>query len=69
MRSLIATLAFVAIAGTPHAVCAAPPERVAAHTKQLTYAEKDAFIQMAMRSGGLPGLQTAVVKDGRIVWM
>ena len=35
----------------------------------LTDAEKDAFIQMAMRSGGLPGLQTVVVKNGQIVWM
>ena len=35
----------------------------------LTDAEKDTFIRMAMRSGGLPGLQTVVVKNGRIVWM
>jgi len=32
-------------------------------------AEKDAFIKLTMRSDGLPGLQTVVVKDGRVLWM
>jgi CubicO group peptidase (beta-lactamase class C family) len=40
-----------------------------AEAKPLTDSEKSAFIQMAMRSGGLPGLQTVVVKGGQIVWM
>ena len=34
----------------------------------LTDADKDAFIQLVMRSAGLPGLQTVVVKNGRVVW-
>jgi CubicO group peptidase (beta-lactamase class C family) len=36
--------------------------------KAASDAEKAAFIRLAMRSGGLPGLQTVVVKNGRIVW-
>jgi CubicO group peptidase (beta-lactamase class C family) len=30
--------------------------------------DKDAFIQLQMRAAGIPGLQTVVVKDGRVVW-
>jgi CubicO group peptidase (beta-lactamase class C family) len=30
--------------------------------------DKDVFIQLAMRSAGIPGLQTVVVKNGRVVW-
>ena len=33
-----------------------------------TAAERDAFIQKMMRSAGFPGLQVAVVKQGRVVW-
>jgi CubicO group peptidase (beta-lactamase class C family) len=66
MRRLLVTLAFVAIVGTSHAVCAVPPKKGAAETKALTDTEKDAFIEMAMRSGGLPGLQTVIVKNGQI---
>jgi CubicO group peptidase (beta-lactamase class C family) len=60
------------------AICGAAASASAAHqtgrTDQevvapaLTDAEKDAFIQLAMRTGGLPGLQTVVVKNGKIVW-
>lgn len=47
----------------------AAPTDPAVVAPSLTDAEKDAFIHMAMRSGGLPGLQTVVVKNGEIVWM
>jgi CubicO group peptidase (beta-lactamase class C family) len=68
-RWLLVTLVFGATVGASHALCAAPPEKVAAETKALTDTERDAFIEMAMRSGGLPGLQTVVVKNGRILRM
>ena len=45
------------------------PAEKAIELKALTDSEKEVFIQTAMRSGGLPGVQTVVVKDGRIVWM
>jgi len=31
-------------------------------------AERDAFVQQIMKEAGIPGLQTVVVKDSRIVW-
>jgi hypothetical protein len=55
------------------AAASASPKHQAGRTDQevvapaLTDAEKNAFIQLAMRSGGLPGLQTVVVKNGKIV--
>ena len=63
MRWLLVTLVFVAIVGTSHAACAVLPEKGAEETKALTDTDKDAFIEMAMRSGGLPGLQTVIVKN------
>ena len=66
MRWLLVTLVFVAIVGTSHAACAVLPEKGAEETKALTDTDKDAFIEMAMRSGGLPGLQTVIVKNGQI---
>lgn len=39
------------------------------NSKALSDAERDAFIGLAMRSTGLPGLQTGVIKNGKIVWM
>src|SRR5262249_15762912 len=30
--------------------------------------ERDAFVAQVMREGGIPGLQLAVVKDGRLAW-
>jgi CubicO group peptidase (beta-lactamase class C family) len=48
---------------------AAQARAAAMETTALTDSEKDTFIQMAMRSGGLPGLQTVVVKNGHIVWI
>jgi CubicO group peptidase (beta-lactamase class C family) len=49
--------------------CHAEPARTSGDAKALTESDRDAFIQLAMRSGGLPGLQTVVVKHGRVVWM
>jgi CubicO group peptidase (beta-lactamase class C family) len=72
MRSgLVERLAFalVGIIGLAPALQAAQPRATATETPALRDSEKIAFIQMAMRSGGLPGLQTVVVKNGRIVWM
>ena len=72
MRSLKSlTIYFVLASGGPTlpATCLAGPMDKAGVAPSLTDAEKDAFIQMDMRSGGLPGLQTVVVKNGRIVWM
>ena len=62
----------VAMCGTAASASAAPqagPIDPGVVAPALTDAEKDTFIQLAMRSGGLPGLQTVVVKDGQIVWM
>jgi CubicO group peptidase (beta-lactamase class C family) len=30
--------------------------------------DKDTFIQLSMRAAGIPGLQTVVVKNGRVIW-
>ena len=59
----------LAICGAPSAAHQAGPTDQAVVAPALTEAEKDAFIQLAMRSGGLPGLQTVVVKNGQNVWM
>ena len=39
-----------------------------AQREATTEAHREAFIRDAMRNGGIPGLQTVVVKDGHIVW-
>jgi CubicO group peptidase (beta-lactamase class C family) len=65
-RWLHVPLIFVAIVGASHGLCAAKSEMTAAGTKALSDIEQDAFIEMAMRSGGLPGLQTVIVKNGQI---
>jgi CubicO group peptidase (beta-lactamase class C family) len=62
-------LALVGLFALSPVVCAAQIKTSSMETTALTDSEKDAFIEMAMRSGGLPGLQTVVVKNGRIVRM
>ncbi|HMI57308.1 MAG TPA: serine hydrolase domain-containing protein [Gemmatimonadaceae bacterium] len=59
-RSLLAAglLAFAALAA-PSAV---------AQRETTTDAQREAAIRDAMRDAGIPGLQTVVVKSGRIVW-
>ena len=47
----------------------AAPAGETGEAKALTDAERDSFVVMAIRSGGLAGLQTLVVKNGKIVWM
>jgi CubicO group peptidase (beta-lactamase class C family) len=72
MRSVhfeVLVFALVGMIGLSSAVHAAQARASTMETKALTDSEKDAFIQMAMRSGGIPGLQTVVVKDSRIMWM
>lgn len=49
-------------------VSPAGPTGAGAEGKLLTDRDKDTFIQLAMRAAGLPGLQTVVVKNGRVVW-
>jgi CubicO group peptidase (beta-lactamase class C family) len=66
MHWLHVPLIFVAIVWASHGLCAAKSEMTAAGTKALSDTEQDAFIEMAMRSGGLPGLQTVIVKNGQI---
>lgn len=61
-------VALLASSLTVPTACRAEPAGRTVEAKTLTDAERDAFIQMAMRSGGLPGLQTVVVRNGRIVW-
>jgi CubicO group peptidase (beta-lactamase class C family) len=56
------TLALVLSSASPAAPMGKGSEGV------LTDGDKDTFIQMAMRAAGLPGLQTVVVKNGRVVW-
>jgi CubicO group peptidase (beta-lactamase class C family) len=60
--------ALVGAGGSSFTTCAAQPAQTTNATTALTDADKDAFIQLAMRSAGLPGLQTVVVKNGRVVW-
>lgn len=49
-------------------VSPAGPTGAGAEGKLLTDRDEDTFIQLAMRAAGLPGLQTVVVKNGRVVW-
>jgi CubicO group peptidase (beta-lactamase class C family) len=71
MRStrLLLGLVYVGLIGLSAAIYAAQAKTTPMETTALTDSDKDAFIKMAMRSGGLPGLQAVVVKNGRIVWM
>ena len=42
--------------------------RAQSSSGRLSDAEKDSFVQFMMRSAGIPGLQTVVVENSRIVW-
>jgi CubicO group peptidase (beta-lactamase class C family) len=65
---LRAALLQLVVAGGAVAASAQPFD-AGFESRSLREGEKDAIIKLAMRSGGLPGLQTVVVKDGRVVWM
>jgi CubicO group peptidase (beta-lactamase class C family) len=67
-RSLALICTFVASMAVSLTAIAAQPVKQADSARALSDAERDSFIQMAMRSGGLPGLQAIVVRDNRIVW-
>jgi CubicO group peptidase (beta-lactamase class C family) len=42
--------------------------RALAQTRSAVDAERDGFVRQMMKSAGMPGVQTVVVKHGRIVW-
>ena len=42
--------------------------RAQSGSRLLTEAEKDSFIQQIMKSAGIPGLQTVVVNNTRVIW-
>lgn len=71
MKSIRSTGCAVALlaGGLVFFACSAWAAGNAGESKALTDAGRDAFIGLAMRSAGLPGVQTVVVKNGKIVWM
>ena len=64
--ALAAVLPLLGLVTAYSSRAARPPDTTVAHAPSDV--EKDAFIRLAMRSDGLPGLQTVVVKNGRVVW-
>src|SRR5262249_20667052 len=52
MKRILATLALAAVGAAPFPGAS----------------ERDAYVAEVMREGGIPGLQVAVVKDGRLAW-
>jgi len=50
------------------AASTAEPTQSEMGVQALPNRDKDTFIELAMRAAGLPGLQTVVVKNGRVVW-
>jgi CubicO group peptidase (beta-lactamase class C family) len=71
MNSRITPTAYVSLAAIGVLLSAtsnAEPPDAGTAVQTLTDGDKDTFIQLTMRSAGLPGLQTVVVKDGRVVW-
>jgi len=66
-KRLLAVAAVATGLAIPAACLPAPTTAVMG--RALSAAEKDTVLRMTMRSGGLPGMQTVVVKHGRVVWM
>ena len=54
--------------GQTAAAFAADPNGALSATRIPSDADKSAFILETMQGGGIPGLQTIVVKNGKVVW-
>jgi CubicO group peptidase (beta-lactamase class C family) len=67
-RMLVSIVGLVSLSMALFAASAAGQTGAIAGGQTLSDREKDAYIHLAMRAAGMPGLQTVVVKNGRVVW-
>lgn len=65
---LVSYVGLVGLGMALSAASATGPRGAGTGGQTLSDRDKDAFIQLAMRAAGIPGLQTVVVKNGRVVW-